>query len=269
MRHAHLSHSFALAALASAWLSACGSTPAKGTDTGGSSPTGSTSASTGSTSVGSGGATSVGAGGAGGSTTVSSSSSTTSSSTSSTTSSSTSSTTSSSTSSTTSSSGGSLWEPTPAGPIHFHWMIGGFTTADILAGPGRAGRLRHRRAERDRGRRRRHPRRGRHGRLLRRRGDAGAGPPRLQRVPGLGHRSGGAGVAGRELAPRHRGEPERHLAADEGAVRRTGAWRRASTRSSRTTSTGGPTSRTSRRPTTWPTIWRSESSPTRCRSRSA
>jgi hypothetical protein len=27
---------------------------------------------------------------------------------------------------------GTLWLPTSAGPIHFHWMIGGFTTADIL-----------------------------------------------------------------------------------------------------------------------------------------
>jgi hypothetical protein len=31
-----------------------------------------------------------------------------------------------------SSSSGSVWEPTAAAPIHFHWMIGGFTTADIL-----------------------------------------------------------------------------------------------------------------------------------------
>jgi hypothetical protein len=39
---------------------------------------------------------------------------------------------------------------------------------------------------------------------------------------------------------------------------------RASTPSSRTTSTRGPTSPTSPRPTTSPTIWPSESSPTRC-----
>jgi hypothetical protein len=31
-------------------------------------------------------------------------------------------------------SSGSLWSPTTAAPIHFHWMIGGFTTADILSG---------------------------------------------------------------------------------------------------------------------------------------
>ena len=28
--------------------------------------------------------------------------------------------------------GGTLWTPSSAEPIHFHWMIGGFTTADIL-----------------------------------------------------------------------------------------------------------------------------------------
>jgi hypothetical protein len=27
-----------------------------------------------------------------------------------------------------------VWQPTTAAPIHFHWMIGGFTTADILTG---------------------------------------------------------------------------------------------------------------------------------------
>ncbi len=27
-----------------------------------------------------------------------------------------------------------MWQPTTASPIHFHWMIGGFTTADILTG---------------------------------------------------------------------------------------------------------------------------------------
>ncbi|HEY4015223.1 MAG TPA: endo alpha-1,4 polygalactosaminidase [Polyangiaceae bacterium] len=29
---------------------------------------------------------------------------------------------------------GALWQPTSAAPIHFHWMIGGFTTADVLSG---------------------------------------------------------------------------------------------------------------------------------------
>jgi hypothetical protein len=33
--------------------------------------------------------------------------------------------------------GGGLWSPTNAAPIHFHWMIGGFRTADIL--PNQAG----------------------------------------------------------------------------------------------------------------------------------
>jgi hypothetical protein len=33
--------------------------------------------------------------------------------------------------------GGALWLPTPDAPIHFHWMIGGFKTADIL--PNQAG----------------------------------------------------------------------------------------------------------------------------------
>jgi hypothetical protein len=33
--------------------------------------------------------------------------------------------------------GGTLWLPTPTAPIHFHWMIGGFATADIL--PNQAG----------------------------------------------------------------------------------------------------------------------------------
>jgi Glycoside-hydrolase family GH114 len=33
--------------------------------------------------------------------------------------------------------GGALWSPTTGAPIHFHWMIGGFTTADIL--PNQAG----------------------------------------------------------------------------------------------------------------------------------
>ena len=33
--------------------------------------------------------------------------------------------------------GGALWSPTTDAPIHFHWMIGGFTTADIL--PNQAG----------------------------------------------------------------------------------------------------------------------------------
>jgi len=32
------------------------------------------------------------------------------------------------------SDGGVIWQPTSAAPIHFHWMIGGFTTADILSG---------------------------------------------------------------------------------------------------------------------------------------
>ncbi len=27
-----------------------------------------------------------------------------------------------------------MWQPTTTGPIHFHWMIGGFTKADILSG---------------------------------------------------------------------------------------------------------------------------------------
>lgn len=40
--------------------------------------------------------------------------------------------TSSTSGSTTGGSGGSWWEPSTAAPIHFHWMIGGFTTADIL-----------------------------------------------------------------------------------------------------------------------------------------
>lgn len=35
--------------------------------------------------------------------------------------------------------GGALWSPTNAAPIHFHWMIGGFTTADIL--PNQAGKV--------------------------------------------------------------------------------------------------------------------------------
>jgi hypothetical protein len=33
-----------------------------------------------------------------------------------------------------SSDGGAVWTPSTAGPIHFHWMIGGFTTADLLSG---------------------------------------------------------------------------------------------------------------------------------------
>ena len=35
------------------------------------------------------------------------------------------------------SDGGAVWSPSATAPIHFHWMIGGFTTADIL--PGQAG----------------------------------------------------------------------------------------------------------------------------------
>jgi hypothetical protein len=34
---------------------------------------------------------------------------------------------------------GGLWYPTSVAPIHFHWMIGGFTTADIL--PGQQGQV--------------------------------------------------------------------------------------------------------------------------------
>jgi hypothetical protein len=30
------------------------------------------------------------------------------------------------------SDGGAVWSPSTAAPIHYHWMIGGFTTADIL-----------------------------------------------------------------------------------------------------------------------------------------
>src|SRR5580658_652528 len=35
--------------------------------------------------------------------------------------------------------GGAIWSPSAAAPIHFHWMIGGFTTADIL--PNQAGQV--------------------------------------------------------------------------------------------------------------------------------
>src|SRR5580692_7575602 len=34
---------------------------------------------------------------------------------------------------------GGVWQPTTTAPIHFHWMIGGFTTADIL--PGQQGQV--------------------------------------------------------------------------------------------------------------------------------
>jgi Glycoside-hydrolase family GH114 len=116
-----LSPFFALGALASASLFACGSSQES---------TGQTAGAGGSSSVGS---SSVGSGG--GSTSVSSSDSTSTSS-----SSSTSASTSSSTSASTSSSG-SVWQPTPSEPIHFHWMIGAstFTTADIL--PDQAGQV--------------------------------------------------------------------------------------------------------------------------------
>ena len=35
--------------------------------------------------------------------------------------------------------GGALWSPTTDAPIHFHWMIGGFKTADIL--PNQSGKV--------------------------------------------------------------------------------------------------------------------------------
>jgi len=116
-RHSPL---LALGALASIALLACGS------------PGGSTSSSTG---QGTGGSASVSSSGA---TSVSSTGSTsTSSSSSSSSASVSSSSSSSSTSGGSSSSSGAVWAPGASAPIHFHWMIGSFTTADIL--PGQAG----------------------------------------------------------------------------------------------------------------------------------
>jgi Glycoside-hydrolase family GH114 len=109
MRHplSKLLRLVALGALASTWLNACGSpghsihaSQGQGGDTAGPGSSGSTG---GSASGSDGGSTS----GSTGSATSGSSSSA-------------------------SSSGGSVWAPTAAAPIHFHWMIGSFTTADIL-----------------------------------------------------------------------------------------------------------------------------------------
>ena len=100
-----LSRLLALLALGPACLLACGSSSATSTESTGSGTGGSTSAS----SSGSTSNSSAGAGSAGGAPSGSSSS----------------------TSST--SSGGSLWAPAATEPIHFHWMIGGFKAADILA----------------------------------------------------------------------------------------------------------------------------------------
>ena len=115
--------------------------------------------------------------------------------------------------------GGALWSPTTAAPIHFHWMIGGFTTADIL--PNQAGTVVY---DID----------GENstaadvaaihaagaiavcyvdvGTLEKGRSDYSQFPSSVV-GPGRGR------VAGRELAPRDRGQPERHLAAHEGALR--------------------------------------------------
>lgn len=108
----------ALGAAGSVWLFACGSSNGASQGSGGSGAGSSTTSSI-STS-----------GGASSSTSSSSSGMASSSGSASTSSSGMA----SSSSSGSTSSSGSVWTPTAAGPIHFHWMIGGFKTADILTG---------------------------------------------------------------------------------------------------------------------------------------
>ena len=106
--------------------------------------------------------------------------------------------------------GAGAFRSTARRPIHFHWRLERRLRrrrCPLGAGAG-SGCLRHRRRERDAADVAAHSRRGREGRLLRRRRDAGsrAGPTTAE-FPSSRHRPGRGRVAGRELAPRHRGQP--------------------------------------------------------------
>ncbi len=108
----------ALGAAGSVWLFACGSSNGASQGSGGSGAGSSTTSSI-STSGGASSSTSSSSSGMASSSGAASTSS---------------SGMASSSSSGSTSSSGSVWTPTAAGPIHFHWMIGGFKTADILTG---------------------------------------------------------------------------------------------------------------------------------------